>query len=291
MSGMCLPPALPLIDWRTPEAPQALLNSLRHTGFAALTQHPLSQALIDTVCAEWLAFFLGPDKAAYTHDPKRQDGWFSPAVSETAKGHAHKDLKEFFHVYPWGRCPAAPQAATLRYRAQAVALAEQLLAWVEAGLPDEVRAGLAMPLSAMISHSEQTLLRVLHYPPLRGDEPAGALRAAAHEDINLLTLLPAAPVPGLQVLQRKPGLAGRWLEVPCEPGTLVVNTGDMLSLATGGWLPSTTHRVLNPSGPAGLVSRISLPLFLHPRPEVRLSAQHTQASYLLERLRELGLKP
>jgi len=284
---MASPSALPVLDWRTAHASTDFVHSLRHTGFAVLRHHPLPQDLIDDLSAQWLAFFRGPDKAAYRFDAKRQDGWFGPDVSETAKGHAHKDLKEFYHFYPWGRCPAALHTRTLQYRTQAVALAEQLLGWVEQGLPPTVRAGLSTPLSAMINHSEATLLRVLHYPPLRGDEPAGALRAAAHEDINLLTLLPAANAPGLQVRS----LDGHWLDVPCEPGTLVVNTGDMLSEATAGWLPSTPHRVLNPRGAAALQARISLPLFLHPRPEVRLSTRHTQASYLLERLRELGLKP
>ena len=283
---MARPHTLPLIDARGHDTPAALLHSLRHTGFAVLQHHPLPQSLIDALVERWQAFFLSTDKAAYTFDPARQDGWFGPDVSETAKGHQRKDLKEFFHVYPWGRCPAALRDDTLRYRDLAVALAGQLLGWVEQGLPDAVRAGLHSPLSAMVTDSDQTLLRILHYPPLRGDEPADALRAAAHEDINLLTLLPAASTPGLQVR----GLDGHWLDVPCTPGSLVINTGDMLSEATGGWLPSTTHRVLNPTGDAARQSRISLPLFLHPRPDVRLSTRHTQASYLLERLRELGLK-
>lgn len=278
---------LPVIDWRSPDAPAGFVHSLRHTGFAVLQHHPLPQPLIDRLYAQWQAFFLGNDKQAYAHDPERQDGWFGPEVSETAKGHRHKDLKEFFHVYPWGRCPDSLRTDTLHYRDLAVQLAAQLLGWVEQALPADVRGALSMPLGAMITASQQTLLRVLHYPPLLGDEPPHALRAAAHEDINLLTLLPAANAPGLQVR----GLDGHWLDVPCEPGSLVINTGDMLSEATAGWLPSTTHRVLNPQGDAAQVSRISLPLFLHPRPEVRLSARHTQASYLLERLRELGLKP
>ena len=130
-----------------------------------------------------------------------------------------------------------------------------------------------------------TLLRVLHYPPLEGDESAGAIRAAAHEDINLLTILPAANEPGLQVQLK----TGEWIDVPSDFGNLIVNIGDMLQEASGGYFPSTSHRVINPVGADMSKSRVSLPLFLHPRSEVILSERHTQHSYLMERLRELGV--
>jgi len=141
-------------------------------------------------------------------------------------------------------------------------------------------------LSSMIKDTPNTLLRILHYPPLTGDEEAGAIRAAAHEDINLLTILPAANEPGLQVQCQD----GSWINVPSDFGNLIINIGDMLQEASGGYFPSTTHRVINPTGKASTKSRISLPLFLHPCSDVKLSDQHTQASYLLERLRELGVK-
>ncbi|MDP4301881.1 2OG-Fe(II) oxygenase family protein [Leptothrix discophora] len=285
-------PTLAIVDHRAADAPERFCASLRETGFAALVHTPVEPALVQQVCDEWLAFFDSPAKAAYAHDPQRQDGWFAPEVSETAKGHSRKDLKEFFHLYPWGRYPAEVSDAARRYARQAEALAASLLGWVERHSPAEVRAGYSEPLPGMIDGSDQTLLRVLRYPPLRGDEPADALRAAPHEDINLLTVLPATSEPGLEVLGRD----GRWITVPCaadapQGGLIVINTGDMLQEASGGHFPSTTHRVANPTGEAARRSRVSLPLFLHPRPEVRLSARHTAGSYLLERLRELGLKP
>jgi isopenicillin N synthase-like dioxygenase len=82
---------------------------------------------------------------------------------------------------------------------------------------------------------------------------------------------------------------GSWIEVPCDFGNLIVNIGDMLQEASGGYFPSTTHRVVNPDGADMTKSRISLPLFLHPRPDVVLSERHTAGSYLQERLRELGV--
>jgi isopenicillin N synthase-like dioxygenase len=138
----------------------------------------------------------------------------------------------------------------------------------------------------MINDSELTLLRVLHYPPLTGEIEPGSVRAAAHGDINLLTILPAATQAGLQVL----GKDQEWHNVPSDFGMLVVNIGDMLDEASGGYYPSTQHRVLNPTGADALKSRVSLPLFLHPRPEVVLSERYTAGSYLDERLIELGAK-
>jgi isopenicillin N synthase-like dioxygenase len=173
--------------------------------------------------------------------------------------------------------------AARRYHAQGSQLAATLLRWVEEYSPEEVKAGYSMPLPRMLEGSDHTLLRVLHYPPLTGDEEPGAVRAAAHGDINLLTILPAATEPGLQVMDKD----GQWQDVPCDFGLLIVNIGDMLEEASGKYYPSTLHRVLNPTGEAATKSRISLPLFLHPRRDVVLSERYTVGSYFDERMREL----
>lgn len=274
------------IDYRSADAPQRFTQSLHETGFAVLTHHPLSQDALNTIYREWLAFFLSDEKHAYRFTPSTMDGYFSPAISETAKGHTQRDLKEFFHIYPWGQYPSEVSGAAREYYHAGAQLAAQLLQWVEDYTPPEIQAHYSMPLSNMITDSQLTLLRVLHYPPLNGDENPDAMRAAAHGDINLLTLLPAATQAGLQVL----GKDQHWHDVPCDSGMLVVNIGDMLDEASRGFYPSTVHRVLNPSGAAAKQSRISLPLFLHPRPDVVLSDRHTAGSYLDERLRELGIK-
>ena len=98
--------------------------------------------------------------------------------------------------------------------------------------------------------------------------------------------LRAASEPGLQVQGRD----GQWQDVPCDFGTLVINTGDMLAEASRGYYPSTLHRVVNPVGEAAARSRVALPLFLHPRDEVVLSERYSAGRYLAERLRELGVK-
>jgi isopenicillin N synthase-like dioxygenase len=274
---------LPIVDFQSPTAPQDFCQSLHETGFGVLRNHPLDRALVEGIYEEWLQFFKTEAKHQYAQDPVKLDGYFSPAVSETAKNNDKRDLKEFFHIYPWGRYPLEVSDAARRYYQQGSALAATLLGWVEAHSPAEVRAHYSMPLPKMIEGSDHTLLRVLHYPPLLGTEEPGAVRAAAHGDINLLTILPAASEPGLQVL----GKDGTWHDVPCDFGLLIVNIGDMLEEASGHYYPSTVHRVLNPEGEGRFKSRISLPLFLHPQRDVVLSERYTVGSYFEERMKEL----
>ena len=109
------------------------------------------------------------------------------------------------------------------------------------------------------------------------------MRAAAHEDINLLTVLPASDEPGLELL----GANGQWYPVPCDPGSLAVNGGEMLDLASGGYYPATTHRVINPVGEGALRPRMSLPLFLHPADDVVLAEGRTASEFLQQRIAEL----
>lgn len=275
------------VDYRASDAPARFVRSLHETGFGVLSNHPLDTARIHAIYAHWKDFFASGEADDYLFDAERHDGFFPGRLAETAKGGTARDLKEYFHFYPWGRCPPALKDELDAYHADAVALASTLLGWVEAHTPPDVAAAFDEPLSDMIAGSEQSLLRVLHYPPLDASlgmsvEP-GAIRAAAHEDINLLTVLPAANEPGLQAKAR----TGEWIDVPCDDGNLVVNVGDMLQEASGGHFPSTTHRVVNPEGSDSSRGRVSLPLFLHPRSEVRLSARYTAGTYLDERLREL----
>jgi len=274
---------LPAVDFRRDDAEERFVTSLHETGFGVLSNHPLDEHAVTDLYARWGEFFRGDTKDDYTFDPERHDGFFPQTLAETAKGRSVRDIKEYYHYYPWGRCPPELAAATAAYRADTVAFAATLLGWVEKHTPGSVAAGFSEPLSAMIDGSEQSLLRILHYPPIPDGVETGAIRAAAHEDINLLTVLPAANEPGLQVLSR----GGDWLDVPGDFGNLIINVGDMLQEASDGYFPSTTHRVVNPEGADASRARISVPLFLHPRPDVVLSPRHTAGSYLAERLAEL----
>ncbi len=273
------------VDYLAEDAAQQFVQSLHETGFGVLKNHPIPQSLVESIYQNWQAFFLSERKHEFRFNVDTQDGYFPPSVSETAKGHSVKDIKEYFHVYPWGQIPSELSEQILDYYQRANAFAQTLLGWVEAYSPAEVQARYSIALSEMVNNSQKTLLRILHYPPMTGREEPGAIRAAAHEDINLLTVLPAANEPGLQVQTKE----GDWLDVPCDFGNLIINIGDMLQEASGGYFPSTTHRVINPTGARQTHSRISLPLFLHPKPEVVLSERYTAHQYLMERLRELGV--
>ncbi|MCY7294473.1 2OG-Fe(II) oxygenase family protein [Alteromonas sp. a30] len=273
------------VDYQAENAAQQFVESLRETGFGVLKNHPIKQALVSSIYSNWQKFFDSEAKHDFLFDKDKQDGYFPPDISEVAKGFKIKDIKEYFHYYPWGRCPAELKQEISTYYDEAMSLAAELLGWVESYSPENISKHYSQSLSSMIDGSDLTLLRVLHYPPLQGDEEAGAIRAAAHEDINLLTILPAANEPGLQVK----GKDGNWLDVPCDFGNLIVNIGDMLQEASGHYFPSTTHQVINPEGQDQTKSRISLPLFLHPKPEVKLSERYTADSYLKERLKELGV--
>ena len=272
------------VDYTASDAGERLARSLRETGFAVLANHPIRADRIDEAYALWGGFFASDGKLNYLRDYEKQDGYF-PFKSEHAKDAQKKDLKEFYHVYPWGRVPEDLEAFTRKLYADLTAIGIELLSWLDQLMPDEISASLSMPLREMMQASQQSLLRILHYPPVSAEEDAAAIRAAAHEDINLITLLLAGSQPGLQARDKQ----GQWHDVPCDPGMITINNGDMLSLATNGYFPSTTHRVINPDDKLNL-SRYSMPMFLHPHPDVKLRQDFTAEAFLQERLKEIGLK-
>jgi isopenicillin N synthase-like dioxygenase len=140
-----------------------------------------------------------------------------------------------------------------------------------------------------------SVLRLIHYPPVPEGVESGSVRSAPHEDINLITLLVPARGPGLELLDRD----GQWLPVHAERNDLIVDSGDMLARMTNDVIPATTHRVVNPAGPN--VSRYSLPFFVHPRSDVILRcipscmgagarySDITAGAFLEQRLRAIGL--
>ena len=273
------------VNYKDQNAPYEFTRSLRQTGFTVLTDHPVDMNLIETVYSEWADFFSSDNKHKYPYDPVKQDGFF-PFKTENAKGQSLKDLKEFFHIYSWGRYPEELSNKTLDLYAQLLELTATLLGWIQVETPRDVSSLFSMPLPDMITDSKTNLLRIIHYPPLDGKEEDGAVRGSAHEDINLITLLVAGTQPGLQVQDTN----GNWHDISCDPGCLAINAGDMLQEASHGYFPSTTHQVINPDNQIDNKSRFSMPLFLHPRDEVVLSKKYTAKEYLDERLREIGLK-
>ncbi|MEO1470833.1 MAG: 2OG-Fe(II) oxygenase family protein [Pseudomonadota bacterium] len=273
------------VSYTDPEAPKAFARSLHETGFAVLTDHPIAPERIARLYDAWGGFFGSEGKHDWTRAPGGAAGYF-PFRSENAKDSAQKDLKEFFHVYPEGPVPPAVEAETRAMHADLVAVGQRLLDWLQAETPAEVRATLSEPLPDMLRGSPMNLLRILHYPALDTAPEPGAVRAAAHGDINLITCLLAGSEPGLEARDT----AGTWHPVPCDPGMMVINAGDMLEMATGGYYPATVHQVVNPPEAAAGKPRFSSPMFLHPRPEVLLKPGTTADDFLTERLREIGLK-
>ncbi len=265
-------------------APERFARSLHETGFAALTDHPVTPERIEAAYAAWGAFFNSEGKFEWIPADGAQDGYF-PFRSENAKDAQAKDLKEFYHVYPKGKIPPELEAETRALHADLVAVGATLLGWLQDHSPSDVRDKLSEPLPGMLAGSEQNLLRILHYPALNAPPEPGAVRAAAHGDINLITCLLAGSEPGLEARDT----AGNWHQVPCNPGMMAINAGDMLDMATQGYYPATVHRVVNPPA-ASNVARFSMPMFLHPRPEVVLKPGVSAHDYLMERLREIGLK-
>lgn len=274
-----------LIDFHSPLAAREFVESLQNTGFAVMTKHGITPDLINENYSAWRAFFNSDHKRDFAFDNKTHDGYVAQDLSETAKGAEKKDLKEFFHYYTWGRCPPELQTCTQSLQQSLTQMAMQLLEWIEDFSPLKVTSKFSEPLFDMIRDSNRTLFRLIHYPPLHGDEPEGAMRSAAHEDINLITLMPAATAQGLQMKTQQ----GQWVDVPIDPHWIVVNTGDMLQECSDFFFPSATHRVVNPSGDAANQSRLAMSYYLHPRDNVRLSRRYTAQSYRLERWIELGL--
>ncbi len=274
------------VDCVDPFASSKFAESLLNTGFAVLTNHPIPHKLISDTYSDWQRFFSDDEKHKYRFKENEQVGFVPMDIAETAKGSQFKDLKEFYNYYDWAPCPQKVSANTQKIFAQLLKLGATLLQWIEKETPLKTQSLLSEPLSSMIKDSRSNLLRMIHYPPLTGDETSGAIRSASHEDINLITLLPSSTQPGLQVKD----MSGAWHSIVCDPGAIIVNTGEMLDIATGGFFKATSHQVVNPSGEEAKLSRFSMPFFLHPRKDVRLEGTRTAGEFLDERLRELGLK-
>ena len=263
------------------DAPAKFAKSFRETGFAIIKDHNISSDEIDQMYGVWTDFFASDEGPNFAVKPGESAGYFG-YKSENAKGSANKDLKEFFHAYQNKMLPNITEKETREFQEKLIKMGSTLLRWLDQ--ESEGHVSFSEPLENMIDGSDMNLLRIIHYPPLPDNVEPGEVRAAAHEDINLITLLVTGTEPGLQAKD----VNGNWHDVPCKPGYITVNSGDMLSMASKGHYPSTPHRVVNPPKQENR-SRYSMPLFVHPRPDVLLD-KLTAGEFLDERLKEIGLK-
>lgn len=303
-------PTLSLTDYTAGDAAQrrafsdALMGGLQRYGFFILTDHNVKLDLLDDAYRLSAAFFAQDD--AYKRRYASGLRGYTPFGVEHAKGRDIADLKEFWQLGRDSYDPDAPDGDFAPnvwpdeprdfepvFKTLFAALDETGRLLLEALAP---RLGLAADYFDPLVKGGTSILRVLHYPPVPGDAPEGAVRAAAHEDINFLTILVAAKGAGLELLDRD----GTWLPVETAPRNLIVDSGDMLARLTNGVIPATTHRVVNPAGPN--VSRYSMPFFMHPTSDTPLDVLPscigdgakfppiTAGALLAQRLREIGLK-
>jgi len=296
---------------RDPKAfAQALGASFERYGFAIVSDHGIPAPLIARAEAAARALFALPEttKRAYHLAGGAGQRGYTPFGVETAKGASEHDLKEFWHIgreLPPGHRFVASMPANLwpREVADFRATFEALYgAFDAAGL--RILEAIARHLGLAPDYFDDavadgnSVLRLLHYPPISPDAPG--VRAGAHEDINTITLLLGAEEAGLELLDRD----GAWLAVAPAPGQLVVNVGDMLQRLTNGVLRSTTHRVVNPPPERRGRARYSMPFFLHFRPDFRIETLPgcitpdrpnrylepiTADDFLMQRLREIKL--
>ena len=290
---------------------QQLGDSFRDFGFAVITDHGLDPDLVVRGWALTQALFALPDDVKRNgYDPAIAGArGYTPFKTEIAKGADQHDLKEFWHV---GRTldSGNPLRASMPDNIWPDGVED--FARTFTALYDAFDTVGARILSAVALYlglqpdwfdgaiaDGNSVLRLLHYPPIDGD-PAGAIRAGAHEDINLITMLLGAEEAGLEILRPD----GSWAAVSPPPGGLAVNVGDMLQRLTNHRLPSTTHRVVNPAGEGAQRSRYSMPFFLHLRSDFEIATLPDCVSetnpdrypqpiladdYLRERLVEIGL--
>lgn len=285
-----------------------IFTGLKDYGFIILKEHPIEQKKIDKAYELVQEFFHLPleIKQKYIAHNGGQRG-YTPFKTEHAKDNKNPDLKEFWHVgrelasssqyfdvYPKNVWPTEVNELKKTFLELYEAMDKTSIALLES-------IGKALDVNDsyfkdMIDDGN-SIIRMIHYPPTKGEDTKNSIRAAAHEDINLITMLVGATDSGLQLLERD----GSWLDVQSRPGEIVVDTGDMMSRITNNLLPSTTHRVINPGNDDS--ARFSMPFFVHPHSNAMLECINSCASFnnqkpqppikagdfLHQRLREIGL--
>ncbi|MCX6116042.1 MAG: isopenicillin N synthase family oxygenase [Proteobacteria bacterium] len=285
-------------------------SALTDLGFFTVEDHGVDMKLIETCYQIAEHFFLLPTekKLRYENLENKGQRGYTSFGREHAKGSKKSDLKEFWHI---GRNLDPSHALNKVYPENIwpIEYPEFKVAFSELYRQLEVCSMTLLEACALylgedksrftsIAENGNSILRIIHYPPVSPESDPESIRAAAHEDINLITLLCEATTGGLELLQRD----GSWRAISALKGQIVVDTGDMIQNLTNGVLRSTTHRVVNPDN--SRERRFSMPFFVHPRSEVPLNPlvscikrsggqktyrDITAGDYLMERLREIGL--
>ncbi len=313
---MSLVPSVDLTDFLSedPKRKQKFIDEIgkafEDIGFVALSGHFLSEEFVDTLYSEIKEFFDLPSdvKDGYEIEGIGGQRGYTSFGKEHAKGRKEGDLKEFWH---FGQYVEDNDELEKEYPANVIV--KELPKFNEVGKETYKRLektaryvlrALALHLNLDEFYFDDfikngnSILRPIHYPPITS-EPKNAVRAAAHGDINLITLLMGAHGKGLQVQNHD----GEWVDAIARPDQLMINVGDMLSRLTNNKLLSTIHQVVNPPRELWGTSRYSVPFFMHPVSEMPLNCldncideDHsklyediTAGEFLHERLIDLGL--
>jgi isopenicillin N synthase-like dioxygenase len=299
---------------KDPKEKQEFVNEIgsayEEIGFVSLKNHFLDDKLMEDLYREVKAFFDLPDhiKRQYEREELAGQRGYVSFGKEHAKGSSKGDLKEFWH---FGQEPDEDANLSESYPDNIVV--KELPDFYPTGMRaykalEDTGIYVLRALAIYIGLNEfyfdhwarngNSILRPIHYPPIT-EEPKGAVRAGAHGDINLITLLMGASTGGLQVKRKD----GEWIDAKPDEGDLVINVGDMLERHTNNKLRSTIHRVVNPPKEEWDKPRYSIPFFMHPRSDMKLNCleecidennpKHyediTAGDFLNQRLAEIGL--
>ncbi|MFC4262986.1 isopenicillin N synthase family dioxygenase [Ferruginibacter yonginensis] len=289
---------------------QDLGKAYEEVGFVAVKNHGVPDSLIADLYKYVQEFFSLPldMKKQYEIPELAGQRGYTSFGKEHAKGSEAPDLKEFFQYGQVPRDNFKEEEYPANVQVQQIApfnktFDDAYRAFEKSGTALLQAIALYLGLDEHYFdeyvHNGNSILRAIHYPPIT-QEPASAIRAEQHEDINLITLLVGASADGLEILTKQ----DEWVPVTSLPEQIVVNVGDMLQRFTNNRLRSTTHRVVNPKRELWHTSRFSIPFFLHPRSSMSLAClpscitdenpiaydDITAGEYLDERLREIGLK-
>ena len=309
-------PSLDLRDFlsedpqRKAEFIELIGKAFQEIGFCAVKGHLLSDELVDRLYKQIKLFFDLPDEVKTKYEFPEYSGQrgYVSLGKESAKGSKHGDLKEYWH---FGQYIENEEKGNYNYfpninvdeLPEFNKVGKEVYASLENTAKYILRA-LALYLNIDENYFDQyikngnSILRPIHYPPIL-DDPKEAVRASAHGDINLITLLMGAHGKGLQVQHSN----GEWIDAVAGKDELMINIGDMLSRHTNNLLKSTVHRVINPDRELLKKSRYSIPFFMHPVSEMKLNVLEscinednpksftdiTAGDFLNERLVELGL--
>lgn len=288
---------------------KTLGEAFENIGFVILKGHFLTAAQTDLLYKEIKCFFdlTEAQKQAYEIEGLAGQRGYTSFGKESAKGRTEGDLKEFWHFGQYRKKengPVYPENIVVKESDAFNAIGKEVFQTLEK-TGQSILQAIALHLNLEETYFDEyiaygnSILRAIHYPPIK-NAPKNAIRAAAHGDINLITLLMGAQGKGLQVMNRE----GEWIDAVAEEGELIINMGDMMARLTNNKLKSTLHQVVNPPKELWGSSRYSVPFFMHPSAEMPLNCLEdcvsditpkvyedcTAGEFLEERLKELGLK-